>query len=45
VWAFQPWYYEALDKTHEQIEDLVAIFYPDLLPDHQIRHYVHLPRE
>ena len=45
AWAFQPWYYQALDKTHEQIEDLAAIFYPEFYPDHQVRHYLWLPRE
>jgi len=43
VWCFQPWYYQALDKTDEMIADLAAIFHPDLFPGVEIKHHLKLP--
>jgi len=45
VWCFQPWYWESIDKTDEIIEDLVAIFHPELFPEHKLRHFLKLPEE
>ncbi len=45
VWVYQPWYYQALDKTHEQIEDLAAIFYPEVFSGHELKYYAQLTRE
>lgn len=43
VWDFQPWYWQSVDKTDEIIEDLAAIFYPELFPNHQLRHFKKVP--
>jgi iron complex transport system substrate-binding protein len=43
VWCFQPWWWQSLDKTFEVLEDLAAIFHPELFPKHQIKHFVLLP--
>jgi len=43
VWAFQPWYYQSLDKTAEQIEDLAAILHPASFAGYQIKHFLLLP--
>jgi iron complex transport system substrate-binding protein len=42
VWCFQPWYWQVVDKTDEVIEDLAAIFHPDVYPDHEVRHFLKL---
>jgi iron complex transport system substrate-binding protein len=39
VWVFQPWYHQSIDKTHEIIEDLAALFYPSTFRNHQVKHY------
>ncbi len=43
VWCFQPWYWQTLDQTDEQIEDLAAIFHPELYPDYKLKHFLKLP--
>ena len=43
VWCFQPWYWESIDKTDEIIEDLAAIFHPELFPGHRPRYFLKLP--
>ncbi|MDH7576540.1 MAG: ABC transporter substrate-binding protein [Bacillota bacterium] len=43
VWCFQPWYYQAQDKTDEMIADLAAIFHPELFPEVKIKHHLQLP--
>lgn len=45
VWAFQPWYYQILDKTDEVFADLAAIVHPELFPNHTVQHYFLLPLE
>ncbi|UNC93066.1 ABC transporter substrate-binding protein [Candidatus Contubernalis alkaliaceticus] len=45
VWVFQPWYYQALEKTHEQIEDLAAIFYPEAFSGYDLKHHSQLISE
>jgi len=45
VWQIQPWYFESLDKTAEIMEDLEAIFYPELFPGYELKHYLKMPRE
>ena len=45
VWAFQPWYYQILDKTDEVFADLAAIVHPELFPNHTVQHYLLLPLE
>lgn len=46
VWDFQPWYWQSVDKTDEIIEDLAAIFYPELFfKDHQLRHFKKVPEK
>jgi len=42
VWCFQPWYWQAVDKTDEIIEDLAALFHPELYPGHKVRHFLKL---
>ena len=42
VWCYQPWYYQSLDKTDEIIEDLAAIFHPELYPGHEPGYFVKL---
>ena len=44
VWCFQPWYWESIDKTDEIIEDLAAIFHPELFPGHRPRYFLKLPK-
>jgi len=43
VWCFQPWYWQSLDKTDEIIEDLAAIFHPELYPEHELGYFIKLP--
>lgn len=43
VWCFQPWYYQAVDKTDEMIADLAFIFHPDLFPGARLKYYLKLP--
>jgi len=43
VWGFQPWYWQSLDKTDEVIEDLAAIFHPDLFTGYQLKQFTKLP--
>jgi len=45
VWCFQPWYYQSLDKTKGIIEDLAAIFHPELYPEHELKYFMKLPEE
>ena len=45
VWCFQPWYWQALDKTDEQIEDLAAIIHPELYPGYKLKHFLKLPEK
>jgi len=45
VWCFQPWYYQSLDKTEGIIEDLAAIFHPELYPEHELKYVMKLPEE
>lgn len=42
VWCFQPWYWQAVDRTDEVIEDLAALFHPEMYPDHEVRHFLKL---
>jgi ABC-type Fe3+-hydroxamate transport system, periplasmic component len=44
VWCYQPWYYQSLDKTDEMINDLAAIFYPDLFAGTQLKQFMKLPQ-
>jgi len=44
VWCYQPWYYQSLDKTDEIIEDLAAIFHPELFPENQLKQFMKLPK-
>jgi len=39
VWAFQPWYYQSLDKADETIIDLAYIFHPSVYKNEKLRHY------
>ena len=45
IWQTQPWYFESLDKTAEIMEDLEAIFFPELFPGYEPKHYLKMPRE
>lgn len=45
VWCLQPWYYQSLDKTHETIEDLAAIFYPSTFKGYTLKHYCKLSKK
>ena len=44
VWCFQPWYWDAIDKTDEIITDLAVIMHPGLFPDHKLRYFFKLPK-
>jgi iron complex transport system substrate-binding protein len=39
VWAFQPWYYQVLDKADETIIDLAYIFHPSVYKGEKPRHH------
>ncbi len=43
VWCFQPWYWESIDKTDEIINDLAAIFHPELYPGYTPKYFLKLP--
>lgn len=43
IWCFQDWYWDVMDKTDEQIEDLAAICYPELYPNYKLKHFLKLP--
>lgn len=43
VWCFQPWWWQALDRSDEIVADLAAIFHPELFQGHAIRHFLKLP--
>ncbi|SHF26455.1 iron complex transport system substrate-binding protein [Desulfofundulus australicus DSM 11792] len=45
IWCVQPWYYQSMDKTDEQIEDLAAMFYPVSWSGYQPRHFMSLPEK
>jgi len=45
VWCFRPWYYQSLDKTDGIIEDLAAVFHPELYPEHELGYFMRLPVE
>ncbi|WP_419655742.1 hypothetical protein Dvar_48390 [Desulfosarcina variabilis str. Montpellier] len=34
VWCFQPWWWQALDRSDEIVADLAAILHPELFPGH-----------
>jgi len=44
VYCFQPWYYQSVDRTDEIIQDLAAIFHPQLFPNHKLRYFMKLHR-
>ena len=44
VWCFQPWYWQSIDKTDGIIEDLAAIFHPELYPEHELGYFMKLPK-
>lgn len=39
LWVSQPCWYQSVDKLDEIIEDLAAIYHPDLFKDHKINYY------
>ena len=43
VWCFQPWWWQALDRSDEIVADLAAIFHPELFPGHEFKHFLKLP--
>jgi len=45
IWCFQDWYWDVMDKTDEQIEDLAAIFHPELYPGYELKHFLRLPEK
>ena len=45
AWCFQPWFYQSLDKTEDAIQDLAAIFHPDLFLGYELKQFRVLPRE
>jgi len=45
VWCFRPWYWQSIDKTDGIIEDLAAIFHPELFPEHELGYFMKLPEE
>jgi iron complex transport system substrate-binding protein len=45
VWKLKPWWYQTLDKTDEQIQDLAAIFHPELFPGYELKHLSKMPKE
>ena len=42
LWCFQPWWWQALDRTDEIVADLAAIFHPELYPGHVLKHFLKL---
>jgi iron complex transport system substrate-binding protein len=43
IYCFQPWFYQIADKPDEILQDLAAIFHPDLFPGYQIKNFMLLP--
>jgi iron complex transport system substrate-binding protein len=43
LWCFQPWWWQALDRSDEIVADLAAIFHPELFPGHVFKHFLKLP--
>lgn len=43
IWCAQLWYWQSMDKTDEQVEDLAAMFHPTSWADYQPKHFLKLP--
>lgn len=39
IWTYQDWFFQSADLTHEIIEDLAILLYPEVFEDREVRHY------
>ena len=45
VYCMQPWFYQVADKPDEILQDLAAIFHPDLFPGYKLKDFMLLPAQ
>jgi iron complex transport system substrate-binding protein len=45
IYCMQPWFYQVADKPDEILQDLAAIFHPELFPGYKLKDFMLLPAQ